>query len=322
MPFWVQSMQVLQKTSLVRNICVLLFENFSNHCLANAIEPFRAANTIARQQLYSWQHVSLDGGTIASSSGLPVATASWGDAKPRGDYLFVMPSYGFQDYAGARMIRALRAARPRFRTLVGMDTGAWLLAAAGLLDGRRATIHWDEFTGFAERYPEVVAVEDRFVLDGNICTCGGASTTFELALELIKRHHSPMFALEVAALFMHGDKLDMHDPHQRLSADALVRSATALMRRTIETPMPISDLAARLKVDQRSLEEKFRTEMGMTPLAVYKAIRLREARRLVELTTLGIAEIAERCGYQNASAMTRAYRQEFGQSPRTHRQRT
>jgi transcriptional regulator GlxA family with amidase domain len=312
-------MQFSAKSTGNRAISVLLFESFSNHCLANAIEPFRAANSIARRPLYSWQHVSLDGGTVTSSSGLPVATASWSEADPRGEFLFVMPGYGFQNHAGPRMIRLLRAARQRFKTLVGMDMGAWLLAAAGLLDRRKATLHWDEFSGFAERFPDVDAVEARFVLDGDICTCGGASTTFELALDLIKQHHSPMFALEVAALFMHGDKLDLHDPYQRLSADALVRSATALMRRSIEEPMPIRALARQLKVDQRSLEEKFRSEMNMTPLAVYKAIRLREARRLVELTTLGIEEIAERCGYHNASAMTRAYRQEFGQPPRAHR---
>ena len=312
-------MQFSEKNSDGRAISVLLFESFSNHCLANAIEPFRAANTISRKPLYSWQHVSLDGGTVTSSSGLPVATLSWAEADPRGDYLFVMPSYGFQDHASSRMGRLLRAARPRFGTLVGMDMGAWLLAEAGLLEGRKATLHWDEFNAFAERFPDVDAVEARFVVDRDLCSCGGASTTFELALELIKRHHSPMFALEVAALFMHGDKLDLQDPYKRLSADALVRSATALMRRTIEQPMPIHALAGQLKVDQRSLEEKFRAEVGMTPLAVYKAIRLREARRLVELTRLSVAEIAARCGYQNSSAMTRAYRQEFGLPPRRHR---
>lgn len=302
-----------------RQIAVLLFPSFSNHCLANTVEPFRAANSIARRQLYAWRFFSQDGGTVASSSGLPVATESLSQAQPRGDVLFVMPSYGYPGHATARMSRSLRAARKRFPVLVGTDTGAWLLAAAGLLDGRRATIHWDEVHAFAERFPDVNAVENRFVLEDDLATCGGASTAIELTLELIKRHHSPMFSLEVAALFMHGDRLDQTDPLQRLTSDALVRSATALMRRALETPLPIPELARRLKVDQRLLEERFRTEMHMTPLSVYKAIRLREARRLVELTRLGIAEISERCGYRNASAMTRAYRQEFGVTPRGHR---
>ncbi len=305
----------------MQSITVLLFENFSNHCLANTVEPFRAANTIAGAQLYVWQYLSFSGGTVRSSSGLPVETGTWGDVRPAGDFLFVMPSYGFEDFATSKTCRALRAARQRFDLIAGLDTGAWLLAAAGLLDGRRATIHWDEFIRFSETFPDLEAVEDRVVTSAGLATCGGASTAIELTLELIKQRHTSMFAMEVAALFMHGDRLELHDPMQRRTSDQLVRTATSLMRRTLEHPMPLPRLAERLNTDQRRLEELFAVEMQMTPRAVYKAIRLREARRLVELTTLSVAEIATRCGYRNASAMTRAYKQAFGVPPRSHRGR-
>jgi AraC family carnitine catabolism transcriptional activator len=319
MQFWIKNMQVSKKLETTRTISVLLCDSFSNHCLANAIEPFRAANTIARTQLYSWSHWSLEGGTVTSSSGLPVETISWSDAAPRGDFLFIMPSYGFTDLASPRMCQVLRAASERYATIVGMDTGAWLLAKAGLLEDRKATIHWDEFTNFSETFPSVMAVEDRYVLADDIATCGGASTTFELTLELIKQHHSPMFALEVAALFMHGDRLDLHNPFHRLAPGALVQRATTLMRRNIEQPLTIPALSRQLRTDQKVLEQHFRAEFGKTPLAVYKSIRLREARRLVKLTSLTIAEIANRCGYQDASAMTRAYRTEYSTTPREHR---
>ncbi|WP_208992752.1 GlxA family transcriptional regulator [Roseibium album] len=304
---------------MVRSLGVLLFENFSNHCLANAIEPFRAANAIARQTLYEWRHFSQDGGTVTSSSGLPVETVSLSDVAPRGNYLFVMPSYGYSELADPKMCKTLRAARNRFSTLVGMDTGAWLFAKAGLLDGRKATIHWDEFNTFMESFPDIEAVEDRYVIEDDLATCGGASTAFELTLELIRREHSSMFALEIAALFMHGDKLELYDPLRRWSTDALVRRATALMRRKLETPLPIPELARQLRSDQRTLEQHFQRKMNMTPSTVYRGIRLREARRLVELTTLSIAEISERCGYRNTSAMIRAFRQEFGDPPGCYR---
>ena len=234
--------------------------------------------------------------------------------------MILMPSYGFAEFATPRMNQLLRAARKRFSMLIGMDTGAWLLAGAGLLEDRKATIHWDEFTSFEETFPDVQVVDSRFVIDRDLATCGGATTAIELALELIKQHHSPMFALEVSAMFMHGDKLDLHDPYLRMSPDQLIRSATALMRRSIEDPLTIPQIANRLRVDQRDLERCFQRELNLSPQSVYKAIRLREARRLVELTRLSIAEISERCGYRNASAMTRAYRQEFGVAPRRHRQ--
>jgi len=313
-------MQVLKNVSKPERIAVLLFENFSNHCLANAIEPFRAANTIARASLYEWKFLSVSGGPVASSSGLPVETGRWTDLKPSGDYLFIMPSYGYKEYATPQTLQLLRAARVRFKSLVGMDAGSWLLARAGLLHGRRATIHWDERTQFAETFPDVQVLEDRFVIEPDLASCGGASTSMELVLEFIKARHSSMFALEVAALFMHGDRFEFQNPYQRVSSDILINSAAALMRRTIEAPLTISEIADRLNVDQRHLETVFAALMGLTPRAVYKAIRLREARRLVELSNLSIAEIAMRCGYQNASAMTRAYRAEFGDPPRRHRQ--
>ncbi|MEO1307917.1 MAG: helix-turn-helix domain-containing protein [Pseudomonadota bacterium] len=137
--------------------------------------------------------------------------------------------------------------------------------------------------------------------------------------KLIERAHTPMFAIEVAALFMHGDTLPRPLPHERQTSDRTVRAATALMRRSIEIPLSIPALASELKVDQRHLEEVFLRELRLSPRAVYKAVRLREARRLVELTTLKVAEIATRCGYQDASALTRAYRSEFGVTPRDHR---
>lgn len=319
MQFWCFDMQISENFSQPRSIHVLLFDNFSNHCLANAIEPFRAANSIARQKLYVWEHFSVAGGKVTSSSGLPVETMPMAGAGHRGDYLFVMPSYGYGELSNPKMSQLLRAARSRYLTVVGMDTGAWLLAKAGLLDGHRATIHWDEYTHFQETFPEVKAVEDRFIIEDGLATCGGASTTFELTLELIRREHSPTFALEIAALFMHGDKLEMHDPLHRWSSNALVRSATALMRRNLEQPLSIPELTKQLQTDQRTLEKRFREHMQATPNSVYRGIRLREARRQVELTRLSIAEIAERCGYRNTSAMIRAFRQEFGQPPGSYR---
>lgn len=319
-------MQVLTKIMQIwikvphstQTISVLLFDNFSNYCLANAVEPFRAANTIARKPLYSWHFLSMEGGTVTSSSGLPVETQEWSKITPSGDYLFVMPSYGFERFT-SQSGPLLRTARARFKVIAGFDTGAWLLAAAGLLKDRKTTIHWDEFTRFSETFPDTYATEDRFIVEDDLATCGGAATAIELSLKLIERAHTPMFALEVAALFMFGDRLELHDPYHRATTDELVRKAAALMRRNVEMPLSIPTVAERLNVDQRALEEVFNQFLKAPPRKVYKSIRLREARRLVELSTLQVAEIATRCGYQNASALTRAYREEFGETPRAHR---
>jgi len=312
-------MQITKNPPRRRTIAVLLFDGFSAYCLANSVEPLRAANTLAGEPLYRWQFLSIDGSEVASSSGLPVQPGMRLSDHPGGDYLFVMSSYGVRDIARPKTLNALTAAAPRFGALVGFDTGAWLLGAAGLLDGRPATIHWDEFTQFAERFPEIDTRTDRYVIDGDRITCGGAITAFELVMDLIALHNGARLRLDVAALFMLGERAGEQGSLPRMTGSQTVDAAVAVMRRAIETPLPIAGIARAVATSQRQLEALFRDRLGLTPAAVYKGIRLREARRLCEQTRFGIAEIATRCGYADASALTRAYKAEFGVPPSTHR---
>lgn len=312
-------MHIWKSSTTCRTVGVLLFDSFSNLCLANAVEPLRAANTLARKQLYRWQFLSIDGAVVTSSSGLPVQPEMPLGRHPGGDLLCVLPSYGYANHCSPTCSKALRAAAARFGTLAAMDSGSWLLAAAGLLTGRRATIHWDELELFAERFPEVDVVEDPTVADGNILSCGGASTTFELVLGLIEQHHGPMLRIEVASIFMAAARRARpgFDAAAEAAAQATPGAADilSLMRRHIEEPLPIGEIAARLGLGPKTLERECARAFGMAPRRLYRAIRLRAIRRLAENTTLAIEEIAARGGYQNASAMTRAFRSEFGLSP-------
>ena len=311
---WAGIMQIWKADAKTRRVGILLFDDFSNHCLANAVEPLRAANTFAQRQLYSWTFLSIDGAPVVSSSGLPVAPQS-ALARVAGDDLFVMPSYGFRDHAGRGTIRALRAAAHRWDRIAGLDTGAWLLAAAGLLDGRRATIHWDELAAMAQAFPQVEVVPDRFVIDGNRLSCGGVTTTFELVLHLIRQTHGPMLAVEVAALFMLGETGPAGLRELNRTSDGMIHAAAAIMRRNIENPQPLPAIAARLGLGRKRMEQLFRAELGMTAQALYRAIRLHEARRLIRQAPRPVSEIAALCGYADASALTRAFRAEFGMTP-------
>lgn len=308
-------MQIWKQSDTCRTIGVLLFDAFSNHCLANAVEPLRAANTLARKQLYRWQFLSIDGAVVTSSSGLPVKPELALGRHPGGDCLFVMPSYDFDRHATVACTRALRAARRRFGVMAGFDMGSWLLASAGLLDGRRATIHWDEMVKFAERFPEVQVVDDRVALEGDVMSCGGASTSFELVLEMIGQQHGPMLRLEVEALFTYGNS-DLPGPAGRpLRRDRFTQGVIALMRRNIEVPLTVEEIAAQMGLSRKGLERDCNARFGFGPRRLYRAVRLREARRLLESTDLSVEEISGRSGYRNSSAMTRAFREEFGMAP-------
>lgn len=298
---------------------ILLFEAFSNHCLANTVEPLRAANTLANQSLYEWQFFTLDGGSVQSSSGLQVAPhGSLADAI--GHTLVLMPSYGVRQIAKRDVGRAMHNAAPRYDRLAGFDTGSWLLAQAGLLDGYSATIHWDELTQFGERFPEVDVVRERFVIDRNRITCSGAMAAFDLVIHLIAGDHGPLMAMDVAQLFMSRDVVDHRLAFAKGGRGRTVNRALGVMQDTVEAPLSIPALARAAGCTQKTLELKMASALQATPQAVYQRVRLTRARQLAMDSDLPISEIAHRCGYENASAMTRAFRALFGCSPSEARQ--
>ncbi|MBU2983689.1 GlxA family transcriptional regulator [Lentibacter algarum] len=296
---------------------ILLFDQFSNHCLANTVEPMRAVNAITRETRYSWRFLSLDGTTVESSSGMQI-TPHGSLNNEIGNMLFIMPSYGFRDFGNWNTSRHLRSAAHRYDRLAGLDTGSWLMAQAGLLDGHRATIHWDEFINFAETFPNVDARRERFIIDQNRITCSGATAAFDLIMHLIGQAHGQRLTMEVAQLFMTQDNARTYAPSNRKKSK-LVDKAISVMQENLEKPLTIGDVARRVGVSQKTLENRMRVELNATPQIVYRTLRLNLARKLVLDTDQSVLEIANRCGYDNASAMTRAFKAEFNQTPRAMR---
>lgn len=315
-----QNMQKQSAPRISRVVGVVLFERFSNHCLANAIEPLRACNSLLGRPAYHWDYLTLDGLAVTSSSGLPVTPSGALRQSGAGDVLFLLPSYDFRRFAQPAA-RPLQAAARRYRVLVGMDAGSWLLAQAGLLAGKRATIHWEELDLFAETFPDVKVERSRVVRDGNLWSCAGAMSAFDLALAMIRDDFGPLTALEVAAFLMHGSAgadAEQTGYTQRIG-DPLVTAAVSAMRDQIEEPIPLPALAKRVGTSLRRLKTAFANELGQPPGQVYRRMRLSAARRFVEQTNLSVAEIAIRCGYEDAAAMTRAFRATFGTTPRALR---
>lgn len=296
---------------------LLLFDGFSNHCLANTVEPLRAANMLSGRTLYMWEFLTLKGLPATSSSGMEVRPHIR-LAEAEGDMLLVMPSYGFRDHAGWQTLTALNAAAKKFAAMGGLDTGSWLLAKAGLLSGHSGTIHWEELNAFTEEFPDIETKRERFVIDGTRVTCSGAMAAFDLVIFLIGRDHGQALALEVAQLFMSEDTpKPAHPIHGR--SRTLINRAIALMQEHVEDPLPIAVVAQRAGCTQKTLEARMQSALGASPQKVYRRLRLIVARKLILETNQAISEISLRCGYLDASAMTRAFRAEFGTTPRALR---
>lgn len=295
-------------------IAFVLFDRFSNLCLANCLEPLRATNAVSRASVFEWQIFTITGEPARSSSGMQVLPHSALAAMERYDYLFILASYdhAHHDTSGTR--QALRNAAKKAQTLVGMDTGPWLMASAGLLAGRRATLHWDLQDAFAERFLDVEAMRARVTRDGPVITCAGAMSALDLMMELIAQHAGMAARLDVEDQFMHDSDTAPEVPGTP-QPDALVRGALAQMRAHVERPLPLGAIALRMGCQPRTLDRHFRRALGAPPGTVYRHMRLSEARKLLDSTALGIAEIAVRCGYESPAALARAMRVRYGAAP-------
>jgi len=320
-------MSHLSTDTLTEHFGFLLLPKFSSLCLANALEPLRAANLIAGRPLYQWNLYSLDGNDVISSNGLTT-----GPSKPlaeaRGiDGLFVVSSYDYRRQVSKPLQKELVGLSRQIRVLGGLDTGSFILAKAGLLDGYQATIHWQELGVFEETFHDVVTVSDRFVIDRKRITAGGATTTLDLMLHLIAERHGEALRLDVAALFIYDGTHVAADPQRpppamdSLPFPADIGDVVALMETNIEVPLRVGEIARRLGMSQKKLERRIKRILNTTTVAYYQHIRLSVARSMVMETLMPVSEIAVRTGYSSASALTRAFGRHFALTPSDLRRR-
>lgn len=285
--------------------------------VAAVVEPMRAANRVLGRRQFRWRFTSPDGGAAETHSGVPVPAER--AFEPGGtEPLIVTASYNIARHLTPALVRRLaRAGRTR-PTIVGVEAGAWAIAGAGLLNGRRATTHWEDLDAFAAAHPEVEVTPERYVIDGNRVTTGGAGPALDLMLELIRVRLGYALSLEVARLFI-------YEPPRAAVAEtaaALARPrdprlarATALMEGSLDEPMPVTRIARAAGVSVRHLQGLFMRQFGVSPRDHYLALRLNRARRLLIETTAPALEIAAETGFSSPASFTRAYRRQHGEAP-------
>lgn len=287
--------------------------------VASTLDPLRSANRHLGSESYRWRVVSPDGQPVPLTCGLELPSNGPLAAADGADALIVIA--GFQQWQGATpaLIRELSRMAPRFTAVGGIDAGPWVLARAGLLNGYKATVHWEDLEDLAAAHPAVEVQPSRFVLDRNRFTAGGAAPAADLMLHLIGARHGPALALQVAASFITTAR-DGHEPQvsprkadPRL--DPRVAAAVARMERRLDRPEAASDIAAAVGLSPRRLEQIFVENLGLTPAAYGLSLRLAAARRMVTDTRHPLAEVALRCGFSSASALSRAFAAKFGQAP-------
>lgn len=288
--------------------------------LSSLAEPLRAANRQTGRMVFDWRFMSLDGQAPLTSSGIAWPVSARHDASRRMDVFAAVAGFGAARLTDRKLITHVYRASRNASLVLGIESGAWLLARAGLLDEHRAATHWEDFEDFAAAFPHVDLRPDRYVIDGRFITTSGASPTFDMAVDLIGRILGRPLALDVASSFVQDQSRAAGDPQvNAMLGDArhdprLVR-AIRIMETHLDTPLSIAAIAKRVSMSTRGLEQLFARQIGQTPGAYFLSLRLAAARRLVDDTRLSMTDIASRTGFSSQPALSRAFRLHYGQSP-------
>ncbi|HKP77618.1 MAG TPA: GlxA family transcriptional regulator [Phenylobacterium sp.] len=314
-------------SSELRSLGLLLIDGFALMSYASVIEPYRAANMLAGNPLYRWTHISVGGGPCHASNGAMIV-ADQAVGEPLACHtLFVFAGGDPTGFGDAQTFGWLRQMAARGTVIAGISAGPYLLARAGLLDGYRATIHWEHRPAFAEAFPMSTPEPGLYVIDRRRVTCAGGMAGMDLALELIEREHGHALAAQVSDWFIRSEPRAADRP-QRLSlrdrygvVNDRVLKVLAHMEASVEEPSGREVLARIAGVSVRQLERLFDGHLGETVNSRYMRIRLAQADQLLRTTGLSTTTVGVACGFKSASHFSRSYRRQYGRSPSEDRSR-
>ena len=300
-------------------MAVLVLPHSSILEVASTLDPMRAANRHIGQDAYRWRVVTPDGRAVPLTCGIELPSSGPLAAAEGADALIVIAGYQLAAVATRALLRDLARMAPRFQMVIGIDAGPWVMARAGLLNGHRATVHWEDLEDLAAAHPDIDVVPDRFVIDRARITVGGAAPAADLMLHLIAARHGAALARQVAASFLttarSGAEPQVAPPARDPRLDPRVSAAIARMEARLDTPETIQTTARALGLSPRRLETLFRTALGLTPAAYALSLRLQAARRMITDTRHPLAEVALRCGFSSPSTLSRAFKRQFGTAP-------
>jgi transcriptional regulator GlxA family with amidase domain len=207
----------------------------------------------------------------------------------------------------------------------GISSGAFILAAAGLLDQRHFTIHWEHAPALKEAFPHLSPRQARYVIDGDRITCGGGIAPLDLMHALIAERLGSAFARRVSDWYLHTAVAEPSAPQRGSAAERFGTHHPVLinilekMEATIESPMDRSTMARFGGISDRHLDRLFATELRSGFLETYRRIRLDHARRLLEQSSLSISEVAFATGFASSSHLARAFKSQYGTTPGSSR---
>lgn len=302
------------------DVVFLLIPKFSMIALYGAVEPLRVANRFAGE-VFSWRFISMNGHPVAASNDIPVSVS--GGLKDIGTPAMAVVSASYEPERGITrpVLNAIRKL-VRERVLVAaIDTGPFLLAEAGVLDGYRATCHWETLAGFRESYPQVQATQALYEIDRGRMTCAGGAAAIDMMLDWIGRLLGPSLSVAVADQLVHFRATEGRE-QARVPArtrygtsDPRLLAIIAAMEEQGEDPLDAAALAAVGNVSVRQMERLFQESLRARPMEIYRKLRLERAEQLLIYSHLSIRDVALACGFSSLSLFSRAFKERYGKPP-------
>ncbi len=308
-----------------RRFVFVLLDRFSLLAFSAAVEALRIANRMAGRTLYEWSFTgdSSDDapGCVTSSAGLEITLDHPLRECNRHDVIVLCGGLDVHRAASKSLLNWLRREARRGLTIAALCTGAHVLARSGLLDGRRATIHWENQDSFREHFPDVELTRSVFVTDGNRLTTAGGVASLDLMLSLIASEHGEALANDVADQLIY-NQLRCDRDSQRLSVPSRIgvrhpklAAVIRTMEENIEEPMSPSVLARDVGLSTRQLERLFRRYLNRSPKRYYMELRLQRARNLLMQTDMSVINVALACGFTSPSHFSKCYRAQYDITP-------
>lgn len=313
--------QPVESSGAPRAYTFILVPGFTLLAFSSAVEPLRIANQLSQKPLYRWTLMSKGGAPAVSSSGIEVSVDAPLSVQDKEVRLFVCAGNPAMAAGDGAVVSAVQRHHRFGGTVGGICTGAVALARAGLLDGRRFTLHWENQPGFCETFPDLMPTPARYEIDARIMTCGGGAAATDMMLALIAEDHGAAFAAMVSDMCLRPVMAGV-DPAQRSSTAAVMTSrskavvaAVNLMRANIDTPLAIPDIARAVGCSTRQLERLFSRHLNDTPGVFYRNLRLDRGRNLLATTDLSVAEVCIACGFESTTHFSRTFKARFGIVP-------
>lgn len=312
-----------------RRVVLLVFDGFQPLDLTGPMEVFATAERL-RSGRYATEVVGASTRPVRSASGLAVTPDRTLEACTGPiDTLVVAGGTGVRAALDdERLVRWIASAAERSRRVVSVCTGAFLLAAAGLLDGRTATTHWASAELLADRHTEIAVEPDRiYVRSGDVWTSAGVTAGIDLALALVEDDHGQDVAVEVARWLVvfaqrPGGQSQFSAPLAARSAQRRpLREVQGRIRAEPRSPCSVEALAEQACMSPRNFARVLKRETGLTPAVWVETLRVEHARRLLELSALPTEVVAGQSGFGTVETMRRAFSRRLGVSPGRYRER-